>query len=363
MNDSSKKRSRLLLVGSYVDGVSSSRATIFTSQISRVKHNIRNARHLELITRSGMRIRIEFDVVQEAWAWRATLFRRRTDFKSVLFVLDASIESVPHATQIDWADPFSYCRPSFLGFQDENNNNQNEDTTNKETDSELEDDDEEERVEYSERKIRCNSFDQNFGYAECRNACLKSKRNEDMALYMFGELPNNINKRYQVWILWDGHASWRCARLATCLYEDILRRELLRSFHDDKSSSIREKISNALSESFTKLDQKIFDISKKCENGIKGGAAMIVVFRCDRDVWIANAGDCKAVVANEDDTSLNVCRTHSVTNERRRLQRLAYENPKLLRGVFCRRLFEPPIGRTSFFYFIFLFLLFFFFHL
>ncbi len=65
-NGIKKRRSRLLLVGSYVDGVASSYATIFTSQISRVRHSVSNNKHLELVTRSGMKIDIVFDIVQEA---------------------------------------------------------------------------------------------------------------------------------------------------------------------------------------------------------------------------------------------------------------------------------------------------------
>ena len=54
------------------------------------------------------------------------------------------------------------------------------------------------------------------------------------------------------------------------------------------------------------------------------------------------------MIRNETTHALNVCDTHTVTNERRRLQRLAYENPKLLGGVFCRRIFEPPSGMKKF---------------
>ena len=43
-NGIKKRRSRLLLVGSYVDGVASSYATIFTSQISRVRHSVKIGR-------------------------------------------------------------------------------------------------------------------------------------------------------------------------------------------------------------------------------------------------------------------------------------------------------------------------------
>ena len=344
-----KKRSRLLLVNSYVDGVASSYATIFTSQISRVKHSVSNNKHLELVTRSGMRIDIVFDIVQEAWAWRSTLYSRRTNFRSVLFVLDASISSVPYASQIDWADPFTYCRPSFLGFPSQD---KVQETSSKETDSE--DDDEEEDddlvgVLRDDRQIRLNTMDQNFGYAECRSVRGKSKRNEDFASYTFGQVHD---KRYEAWVLWDGHSSWRCARLATCLYEDVLRSELLRQFNEGKGEC-GEKIVMALQESFTTLDRKIRKISETCEKSIKGGAAMIVVFRCGNVVWVANAGDCQAVVATEheeeeENTALNVCDTHTVTNERRRLQRIAYENPKLLGGVFSRRIFEPPSGMKKF---------------
>ena len=343
-----KRRSRLLLVGSYVDGVASSYATIFTSQISRVRHSVSNNKHLELVTRSGMKIDIVFDIVQEAWAWRSTLYSRRTNFRSVLFVLDASISSVPYASQIDWADPFSYCRPSFLGFSQDDDKVQE---SSKETDSE--DDEDDVAVHDDDRPIRLNTMDQNFGYAECRSVSGKSKLNEDFALYTFGQVHD---KRYEAWVLWDGHSSWRCARLATCLYEDVLRSELLRQFEEEKGD-FREKIVTALQESFTNLDRKIRKISETCEKSIKGGAAMIVVFRCDRKVWVANAGDCQAVVATEQEhedeeeeetTALNVCDTHTVTNERRRLQRIAYENPKLLNGVFCRRIFEPPSGMKKF---------------
>ena len=80
-NGIKKRRSRLLLVGSYVDGVASSYATIFTSQISRVRHSVSNSKHLELVTRSGMKIDIVFDIVQEAWAWRSTLYSRPYEFQ------------------------------------------------------------------------------------------------------------------------------------------------------------------------------------------------------------------------------------------------------------------------------------------
>lgn len=258
---------------------------------------------------------------------------------------------VPYATQIDWADPFSYCRPSFLGFEDELVVVREPE---KETDSENDEDEDMMDILENDRPIRYNSMDQHFGYAECRSASGKSKHNEDMAAYTFGQVHG---KRYEAWILWDGHASWRCARLAMCLYDDVLRSELLRHF-DEGKGDVGEKICDALSQSFTALDEKIRHISETCEKSIKGGAAMIVVFRCGRNVWVANAGDCKAVVAKEEEEgdvihnetthALNVCDTHTVTNERRRLQRLAYENPKLLGGVFCRRIFEPPSGMKKF---------------
>ena len=313
-------------------------ATIFLEHLLHVVGQSFVQRELIVVTVSGLVLRFQFPSLDETLVWYATLLRYKRQHPStgVIFVAtpktsahrNGVADSNPFATAADVSlssigSPLTYARPSFLGLNTCGSS-----------------------CARHVNRLPLGMFDYDFGYAECRNAG-KSRLNEDMAVYVEDRVSGDL--QYRAWVLFDGHGDWHAARLASMIYPSILTRALS-AF--DTRDALRLGMHDALRRSFKDLDREILETSKmRLRQGmsrIDGGATALTLVVVGDECWVANAGDSYAVAGVEDERDIvMLSRPHTIWSERRRLQRVARENPALLKGAFSRKLFEPPAGRNK----------------
>ncbi|XP_060072753.1 protein phosphatase 1H-like [Ylistrum balloti] len=165
--------------------------------------------------------------------------------------------------------------------------------------------------------------------------------------------------------IFDGHAGADAALLASkilhkhiedklnCTWE-VINQKLVPSKQKAEdlnlgnlsNISVDELITGVLEEAFVELDDQI--MRERLTYTIRGGCAAIVTMFMFGKVYVANAGDCRAVLcAGEKIVPLS--RDHTPYAERERLTNLGDAKPELLHGEFTcteytRRIFRQDIG-------------------
>lgn len=213
----------------------------------------------------------------------------------------------------------------------------------------------------------------NAGYAETINAGKTPNKNEDQAVAgMFclnvSKSSNEADDRgsptlvtqtkipYAYFGIFDGHAGSGAGLMAVNqLHVHIMEklqgiRELLAYENDEKlamaneleeatvsSVTIDSLVIGTLEEAFFEMDEQIR--REKVMYRIDGGCAALVALFLGKRLYVANAGDCRAIVAHKGKV-IPLSRDFTPETERQRLQLLAYQRPQLLGNEFGRLEFQ-----------------------
>lgn len=121
---------------------------------------------------------------------------------------------------------------------------------------------------------------------------------EDQGARPYMEDRNYVELRfyydYDLFCIFDGHGSDEVAKFLRLYFKDVLRNELVQE--DD------EKM--ALKNAFTKMDNLI-----PKNVGYMSGSTGLVILRKGKDMWVANAGDCRCIM-NDNQTSKDITIDH-----------------------------------------------------
>ncbi|XGW30338.1 hypothetical protein V3C99_009372 [Haemonchus contortus] len=180
-----------------------------------------------------------------------------------------------------------------------------------------------------------------------------------------------IRAEAALFAIFDGHAGSGAALVASrCLHEHIKsrlgvvlesiiqldRNETLLSSRarSDSSYSISkmdsvsircdELVVGALEAAFVDMDSQIAEDKQTWR--ITGGCAAIAVLVFLGKLYVANAGDCRAVLVT-DEGSKALSSDFTPGTERKRLQTLAYQNPELIGNCFSRLEYSRTLSRKD----------------
>lgn len=214
------------------------------------------------------------------------------------------------------------------------------------------------------------------GYAETINSGKSIYVNEDQASITVSSLgvPDGTDRDtmteipYTMFGIFDGHAGTGAALMAVHTLHKHIKDKLNTVKHflvqenaeviaedDPGLGCITEPIpkellvSGCLEESFVEMDEQIR--SERSTFLIKGGCTAIVALFLQNKLYIANAGDCRALLLLDDLTTIHpLSMDFTPETDRQRLQRLAYLQPQLLgkyfgRLEYQRRLRKKDIGQ------------------
>ncbi|KAJ8953267.1 hypothetical protein NQ318_015849 [Aromia moschata] len=192
------------------------------------------------------------------------------------------------------------------------------------------------------------------GYAECVNAG-KSRWNEDQAVYRQGVLTKvehddsgglqKFSIPYTYYGIFDGHAGVGAALCAANQLHHIVHEKLVDA-QDDIWIDFNEKrlatskprdllLIGALEAAFMEMDQLISEDRNKYQAA--GGCTALVALMILGKLYIANAGDSRAIICKEE-TFLPMSMDFTPENEKDRIRRLAEEQPALLgKGIYFPR--------------------------
>ena len=216
------------------------------------------------------------------------------------------------------------------------------------------------------------------GYAETINAG-KSDTNEDQASIHVSTLLSGEPEKdqegkiwYVVFGIFDGHAGTGAALSATNTLHGHIKDRLSRIRHllaGEEAEVTTEKgpgldcitepiqteslVIGALEEAFAEMDDQIR--RERETYFIKGGCTAQVALVIDNKLFVANAGDCRAVLFTENGSKITpMSQDFTPETDRRRLQTLAYLRPQLLgehyrRIEYQRRLRKKDIGQQVLF--------------
>ena len=95
---------------------------------------------------------------------------------------------------------------------------------------------------------------------------------------------------YDLMCIFDGHGNDNVAKLCHLYFKDILRNEIF-----NRDFSIHAQIADALRGAF----QKMSDVIPK-DIGMMSGSTALVILKSPQHIWIANSGDCRAVLVKEE---------------------------------------------------------------
>ncbi|XP_013411210.1 protein phosphatase 1H isoform X1 [Lingula anatina] len=115
----------------------------------------------------------------------------------------------------------------------------------------------------------------------------------------------------------------------------------------ESSISVEDLVCGALEAAFVEMDNHI--ARERTTFRIIGGCtALVALFFMDK-LYVANAGDCRAVIV-KDGTSIQMSKDFTPESERQRLQYLGYLQPELLHNEFThldfpRRVHKKDIGK------------------
>ncbi|PIC34580.1 hypothetical protein B9Z55_014189 [Caenorhabditis nigoni] len=174
--------------------------------------------------------------------------------------------------------------------------------------------------------------------------------------------------------LFDGHAGSAVAVVASkCLHEHVKSRlcEVLDTLlhldrqenmnfgkHRSESSYSMSKMNEedearirsehlgkgALETAFLDMDEQISQDKQVWR--LPGGCAVISILVFLGKLYVANAGDCRAVMVTSDGTKA-LSRDLTPASERKRLQELAYRNPELIGNSFSRLEYSKKLTRKD----------------
>lgn len=213
------------------------------------------------------------------------------------------------------------------------------------------------------------------GYAEAINSGKSIYVNEDQASVHVSALSFHdsdkdvsITLPYVMFGIFDGHAGTGAATMATHNLHKHVKEKLNGIKHflvQDSAQVIAEDdpglgcitepipkellVMGMLEEAFVEMDEQI-----RAERNtflIKGGCTAIVALFLQNKVYIANAGDCRAILLLEHCSVIHPLSTDfTPETDRQRLQKLAYLQPQLLgryfgRLEYQRRLRKKDIGQ------------------
>ncbi|CAG5126725.1 unnamed protein product [Candidula unifasciata] len=205
------------------------------------------------------------------------------------------------------------------------------------------------------------------GYAECINGG-KSPRNEDEAAvgsFVLSDHSNGLTdgkrsfEKLQVkyFAIFDGHAGTGASLMAADqlinhlqeklveIQEDIfklLRQETVDSSRNIASSviTIDSLIRGALEAAFLSFDEQI--ARERLSINISGGCAAIVALVLLNKLYVAHAGDCRAVIFFGNET-IEIATEFTPETDAERIQNLAYINPGLTHSFFSDNYFLSPL--------------------
>ncbi|XP_004581580.2 protein phosphatase 1M isoform X1 [Ochotona princeps] len=226
------------------------------------------------------------------------------------------------------------------------------------------------------RPVRCpargRTLPWNAGYAEIINA-EKSEFNEDQAACgklcirrcEFGEMEDQewltvCPEEFLIghyWALFDGHGGPTAAILAANTLHSCLRRQLETvvegimapqppmhlsgrcicpsdpQFVEEKDIKAEDLVVGALENAFQECDEVI---GRELEaSGQQGGCTALVAVSLQGKLYVANAGDSRAILVRRDEVR-PLSSEFTPETERQRIQQLAFVYPELLAGEFTR---------------------------
>ncbi len=217
------------------------------------------------------------------------------------------------------------------------------------------------------------------GYAEAINSGKSIYVNEDQASITVSSLtvtepdkdtPTEI--QYTMYGIFDGHAGTGAAVMAVHTLHKHIKEKLNSVKHflvQEEAEVIAEDdpglgcitepipkellVSGSLEEAFVEMDEQIR--AERSTFLIKGGCTAIAALFLQNKLYIANAGDCRALlILNKFTTIHPMSMDFTPETDRQRLQRLAYLQPQLLgkyfgRLEYQRRLRKKDIGQRVLF--------------
>ncbi|XP_045402779.1 protein phosphatase 1J isoform X2 [Lemur catta] len=193
------------------------------------------------------------------------------------------------------------------------------------------------------------------GYAEVINAG-KSRHNEDQAccevVYVEGRrsvmgVPRDPSRGqglcFYYWGLFDGHAGGGAAEMASRLLHRHIREQL----KDLKEVTHESLVVGAIENAFQLMDEQM--ARERRGHQVEGGCCALVVVYLLGKVYVANAGDSRAIIVRNGEI-IPMSREFTPETERQRLQLLGFLKPELLGGEFThlefpRRLQPKELGQ------------------
>lgn len=213
------------------------------------------------------------------------------------------------------------------------------------------------------------------GYAETINSGKSIYVNEDQAsvhvtaLSVYDSDKDHVTTiPYTMFGIFDGHAGTGAATMATHTLSKHIREKLngVKHFLVQESAEVIAEddpglgcitepipkellVMGTLEEAFVEMDEQIR--TERNTFLIKGGCTAMVALFLQNKVYIANAGDCRAILLLKHFTRIHTMSTDfTPETDRQRLQKLAYLQPQLLgkyfgRLEYQRRLRKKDIGQ------------------
>ncbi|XP_011735335.1 rho-related GTP-binding protein RhoC isoform X2 [Macaca nemestrina] len=193
------------------------------------------------------------------------------------------------------------------------------------------------------------------GYAEVINAG-KSRHNEDQAccevVYVEGrrsvtgaprELSRGQGLCFYYWGLFDGHAGGGAAEMASRLLHRHIREQL----KDLKEVTHESLVVGAIENAFQLMDEQM--ARERRGHQVEGGCCALVVVYLLGKVYVANAGDSRAIIVRNGEI-IPMSREFTPETERQRLQLLGFLKPELLGSEFThlefpRRVLPKELGQ------------------
>ncbi|EGT40114.1 hypothetical protein CAEBREN_11207 [Caenorhabditis brenneri] len=114
--------------------------------------------------------------------------------------------------------------------------------------------------------------------------------------------------------------------------------------YDECRIRSEQLVKGALETSFLDMDEQISQDKQVWR--LPGGCAVISVLVFLGKLYIANAGDCRAILVSSDGTKA-LSRDLTPSSERKRLQELAYRNPELIGNSFSRLEYSKKLTRSD----------------
>ncbi|XP_019313410.1 protein phosphatase 1J isoform X2 [Panthera pardus] len=192
------------------------------------------------------------------------------------------------------------------------------------------------------------------GYAEVINAG-KSRHNEDQAccevVYVEGRrsvsgVPREPSRGqglcFYYWGLFDGHAGGGAAEMASRLLHRHIREQLkdLSCWSSQKEVTHESLVVGAIENAFQFMDEQM--ARERRGHQVEGGCCALVVVYLLGKVYVANAGDSRAIIVRNGEI-IPMSREFTPETERQRLQLLGFLKPELLGGEFTHLEFPRRI--------------------